>query len=139
MLSLHQGGLSQAHLRCQSLPFASLIEARCKGTTFSTPHHTFLPVFYENNRFFDLCQNIVAFLLQKIACTHKMGSKKSERFRFSCFPEYLLKRSRELRGKLIKRKKAKNLVILSLYRFGRDYWTRTSDLAPPRRVRYQLR
>ena len=21
----------------------------------------------------------------------------------------------------------------------RDYWTRTSDLAPPRRVRYQLR
>ena len=23
--------------------------------------------------------------------------------------------------------------------FGRDYWTRTSDLAPPRRVRYQLR
>ena len=22
--------------------------------------------------------------------------------------------------------------------FGRDYWTRTSDLAPPRRVRYQL-
>ena len=22
---------------------------------------------------------------------------------------------------------------------GRDYWTRTSDLAPPRRVRYQLR
>ena len=23
--------------------------------------------------------------------------------------------------------------------FSRDYWTRTSDLAPPRRVRYQLR
>ena len=23
--------------------------------------------------------------------------------------------------------------------FCRDYWTRTSDLAPPRRVRYQLR
>ena len=23
--------------------------------------------------------------------------------------------------------------------FGRDYWTRTSDLAPPRHVRYQLR
>jgi len=22
---------------------------------------------------------------------------------------------------------------------SRDYWTRTSDLAPPRRVRYQLR
>ena len=26
-----------------------------------------------------------------------------------------------------------------LLRFCRDYWTRTSDLAPPRRVRYQLR
>ena len=25
------------------------------------------------------------------------------------------------------------------FSFGRDYWTRTSDLAPPRRVRYQLR
>ena len=26
------------------------------------------------------------------------------------------------------------------FRFkSRDYWTRTSDLAPPRRVRYQLR
>ena len=25
------------------------------------------------------------------------------------------------------------------FNFGRDYWTRTSDLAPPRRVRYQLR
>ena len=28
-----------------------------------------------------------------------------------------------------------NLAII----LGRDYWTRTSDLAPPRRVRYQLR
>ena len=25
------------------------------------------------------------------------------------------------------------------FSFSRDYWTRTSDLAPPRRVRYQLR
>ncbi len=39
---------------------------------------------------------------------------------------------------LLRRKKTKNLLILSLS-FGRDYWTRTSDLAPPRRVRYQLR
>ena len=29
---------------------------------------------------------------------------------------------------------------LSIFLFlGRGYWTRTSDLAPPRRVRYQLR
>ena len=37
------------------------------------------------------------------------------------------------------KKKAKNRLILSLFLFCRDYWTRTSDLAPPRRVRYQLR
>ena len=27
----------------------------------------------------------------------------------------------------------------NFFNFRRDYWTRTSDLAPPRRVRYQLR
>ena len=31
------------------------------------------------------------------------------------------------------------LVQAVLELFGRDYWTRTSDLAPPRRARYQLR
>ena len=33
----------------------------------------------------------------------------------------------------------KGSQFADLFCFGRDYWTRTSDLAPPRRVRYQLR
>ena len=38
------------------------------------------------------------------------------------------------------KKKPKPLIDSDLgFLFGRDYWTRTSDLAPPRRVRYQLR
>ena len=37
-------------------------------------------------------------------------------------------------------KKASCLIIkLLASKESRDYWTRTSDLAPPRRVRYQLR
>ena len=35
--------------------------------------------------------------------------------------------------------KDEQLLFARLFIFGRDYWTRTSDLAPPRRVRYQLR
>ena len=37
-----------------------------------------------------------------------------------------------------KKAQATDYQLLGLS-FGRDYWTRTSDLAPPRRVRYQLR
>ena len=40
---------------------------------------------------------------------------------------------------MVKLKKRRSDVFRLLLLFGRDYWTRTSDLAPPRRVRYQLR
>ncbi len=33
----------------------------------------------------------------------------------------------------------RKLYDIAFYNVCRDYWTRTSDLAPPRRVRYQLR
>ena len=38
-----------------------------------------------------------------------------------------------------KNKKELQSIDCQLFLLSRDYWTRTSDLAPPRRVRYQLR
>ena len=46
-------------------------------------------------------------------------------------------------GKITGKRKKKNRQVVDFQllsdSFCRDYWTRTSDLAPPRRVRYQLR
>ena len=42
-------------------------------------------------------------------------------------------------GRSERKKRVDGQVITSSLTLCRDYWTRTSDLAPPRRVRYQLR
>ncbi|GEM_PF-6006040 len=44
----------------------------------------------------------------------------------------------EIENRANKKKELPTLWLKLLF-FCRDYWTRTSDLAPPRRVRYQLR
>ena len=44
----------------------------------------------------------------------------------------------EIENRANKKKELPTLWLKLLF-CCRDYWTRTSDLAPPRRVRYQLR
>ena len=39
----------------------------------------------------------------------------------------------------VKNKRGRKSIDYQPLILSRDYWTRTSDLAPPRRVRYQLR
>ena len=62
--------------------------------------------------------------------------------RFMLIPtKFPLNRQRQVEGALNNGGKQKRAASHKRYSscLSRDYWTRTSDLAPPRRVRYQLR